>query len=89
MARRVAPLCAARRYRERYRLLHDPTHISLFSNDSMHRFLRDHGFRIERVRYPYFEGRHFNQANLTRLLEGEGISPAFYGNFMTFYCERL
>src|SRR5690606_21592077 len=52
---------AARRFGENYRMLHDTTHISLFSNDSMHRFLRDHGFRIEWVEYPYFETRYFNQ----------------------------
>ena len=35
---------AARRYESNFRLLHDKTHISLFSCDSMHRYLRDHGF---------------------------------------------
>lgn len=29
----------ARLFSSKYRLLHDPTHISLFSNDSMHRFI--------------------------------------------------
>lgn len=79
---------AARRYRERYRLLADPTHISLFSNDSMHRCLRDHAFRIRRVHYPYFATRHFSEASLLRLLDDTQTSPAFYGNFMTFYCQR-
>jgi SAM-dependent methyltransferase len=80
---------AARRYGPGYRLLHDPTHISLFSNESMHRFLRGHGFRIERVEYPFFETRHFNEEALLRLLDDSGVSPPFYGNFMTFYCERV
>jgi SAM-dependent methyltransferase len=78
----------ARRYGGRYRLLHDPTHITLFSNDSMHRFLRDHGFHIDRVDYPFFETRHFTDETLLRLLDVSTISPAFYGNFMTFYCTR-
>lgn len=77
---------AARRYGARYRLLHDPTHVSLFSSDSMHRFLRDHGFHITRVDYPFFETRHFTEATLLRLLDASTTSPAFYGNFMTFYC---
>ncbi|WP_313131749.1 class I SAM-dependent methyltransferase [Stutzerimonas nitrititolerans] len=79
---------AARRFGENYRMLHDTTHISLFSNDSMHRFLRDHGFRIEWVEYPYFETRYFNQDNLLALLDTSKVSPPFYGNFMTFYCQR-
>lgn len=79
---------AARRYGENYRMLHDKTHISLFSNDSMHRFLRDHGFRIEKVEYPFFETRYFNSESLLALLDTSTISPPFYGNFMTFYCRQ-
>ena len=78
----------ARRFGENYRLLHDDTHISLFTNDSMHRFLRDHGFVIERVGYPFFETRYFTAENLLRLFDTTRISPPFYGNFMTFYCRR-
>jgi SAM-dependent methyltransferase len=79
---------AARRFGANYRLLHDKTHISLFSNDSMHRFLRDHGFRILFVDYPFFKTRHFTKENLMRLFNREAISPPFPGNFMTFYCVK-
>lgn len=78
----------ARRFGENYRLLHDDTHVSLFTNDSMHRFLRDHGFIIDRVEYPFFNTRHFTPENLMRLFDTNQISPPFYGNFMTFYCHR-
>mgnify|MGYP006423293691 CR=1 FL=1 len=78
----------ARRYGNQYRMLHDPTHISLFSNDSMHRCLRDNGFNIDQVEYPYFETQWFDQENLLKMLETDGISPPFYGNFMTFYGSR-
>ena len=78
----------ARRFGANYRLLHDTTHVSLFSHDSMHRFLRDHGFKIGMVDYPFFETRHFARENLQRLFDVDRISPAFYGNFMTFYCTR-
>jgi len=78
----------ARHFGERYRLLHDPTHITLFSNESMHRFLRDHGFVIEEVDYPFFETGYFTGENLLRLLDTDRVSPPFYGNFMTFYCRR-
>jgi SAM-dependent methyltransferase len=78
----------ARRFGENYRLLHDPTHVSLFSNESMHRFLRDHGFVIDEVDYPFFETRYFTEDGLLRMFDTSTISPPFYGNFMTFYCHR-
>ena len=77
---------AARRDGTNYRLLHDPSHISLFSNDSMHRLLRDLGFQIQKVSYPFFDTSYFTDETLLRLLRPDGISPPFYGNFMTFYC---
>jgi len=80
---------AARRYGDRYRLLHDPTHVSLFSNDSMHRFLRDHGFHVDSVDYPFFATRHFTTDTVLRVFDTTGVSPAFYGNFMTFYCTKV
>lgn len=79
----------ARRFGHNYRLLHDATHISLFSNESMHRFLRDMGLVIDRVEYPFFNTRHFTQENLERLFDTDHVSPPFYGNFMTFYCRKL
>jgi CMP-N,N'-diacetyllegionaminic acid synthase len=78
----------ARRFGENYRLLHDPTHVSLFSNESMHRFLRDHGLVIDHADYPFFETRHFTTENLQRLFDTSQKSPAFYGSFMTFYCTK-
>jgi SAM-dependent methyltransferase len=79
----------ARRFGDRYRLLHDPTHVSLFTSDSMRRFLRDSGFRVDKVDFPFFDSRYFTEENLLRLFDTTRISPPFYGNFMTFYCRRL
>ncbi len=73
---------------ERYRLLHDPTHVSLFTADSTHRLLRDHGFVVDEVDFPYFDTRHFSKANLLGMLDATAISPPFFGSFMTFYCHR-
>ena len=78
----------ARLFGENYRLLHDDTHVSLFSSDSMHRFLRDNGLIIKGVQYPFFKTPYFTLENLKRLFESNKISPAFYGNFMTFYCQK-
>ena len=78
----------ARLFGDNYRLLHDDTHVSMFTNDSMHRFLRDHGFEIERVEYPFFDSEYFTEENLMRLFDTSKISPPFYGNFMTFYSRK-
>ena len=79
---------AARRYGDRYRLLSDPTHISLFSSDSMHRCLRDQGFKIKKVEYPYFDTPYFNRDNLLKILDDKSVSPPFYGSNMTFFCTK-
>ncbi len=78
----------ARRFGQNYRLL-DPSHIRLFSNDSMHRFLRDHEFHIFKTEYPFFETRYFIEENLLRLFDASNVSPPFYGNYMTFFCRNL
>ena len=81
--------CAcARRFGPRFRLLNDPTHVSLFTNESMHRFLRANGFLIDRVDYPYFETRYFSEEDLLRLFDTTTVSPPFYGSYMTFYCRN-
>jgi YrbI family 3-deoxy-D-manno-octulosonate 8-phosphate phosphatase len=78
----------ARRYGPKYRLLHDKTHVSLFSRVSLRQFLEDNGFEVERESFPFFETRHFTRENLLRLLEADGVSPPFWGSFMTFYCVK-
>jgi SAM-dependent methyltransferase len=78
----------ARRFGEKYRMLSDPTHITLFSRESLDRFLWDHGFFVDRVEFPYFETQHFTTENFERLKDTNNISPPFYGNIMTFYCRK-
>jgi len=78
----------ARRFNDKYRLL-GPEHIRLFSNDSMHRFLRSYGFKINRVTYPFFESDLFTEENLKRLFDTSKVSPPFYGNYMTFFCTKI
>ena len=78
----------ARRFGDNYRMLYDKTHISPFTHQSMHTFLTGHGFVIDEVKYPFFEGRHFTKENLLRLLDTDKVSPPFFGNWMTFYCHK-
>jgi len=81
----------ARKFGKRYRLLKDETHISLFSRESFTRLLRDHGFFIRDMDFPYFDIRYFSADNLLRMIDddGEQLSPPFYGNLMTFYCNKM
>lgn len=82
--------CAmARRFGDNFRLLHDTTHVSLFSDASLTRLLTDFGFGIEHTSYEYFETKYFNLQELTRLFDVTKVSPPFYGNILTKYCRRL
>jgi hypothetical protein len=80
----------AKRFGDHYRMLHDPTHVSLFTLESMHRFLRDHGFRIDDVRFPFPE-RLATAETMERWrrgpVDGEW-SPPWPGNWVTFYASK-
>lgn len=83
----------AQLYGDRYRMLHDPTHISLFSRTGLHNMLTDFGFRVERVSTPFFGTRHHTAENIEKLKPsgcgGREWSPPGPGNVMTFYARRL
>ena len=79
----------ARVYKNKFRLLHDKTHISLFSLDSMKRFIRDNGFKILDINFPYFETEYYNKNNLNKLLKKNSISPPFYGNIFTILAKKF
>ncbi len=80
----------ARKYNLKFRLLYDQTHISLFSLDSLTRLLRDKGFDIIKIEFPYFEGTFFTKKNLNKLFEknSKNYSPPFYGSVMTIFCIK-
>lgn len=77
----------AKRFGTNYRMLHDPTHISLFTLESLHRLLRDHLFIIRDVRFP-FPARYATPANFARWADTSQVSPPWPGNWVTFYCQR-
>jgi len=78
----------ARRFKERYRLLHDKRSINLFTSFSLVRLLEDSGFTILKVDYPFFETSWFTSSNLLRMLDDRGVSPPAYGNFVTLYAAK-
>tara|TARA_Y100000589_G_C27185287_1_gene642387 strand:- start:2605 stop:3414 length:810 start_codon:yes stop_codon:yes gene_type:complete len=83
--------CAmARLFGRKFRLLHDPSHISLFSTDSLARLCRDIGLKIERIEYPYFDTPYFcDVTDIKSRLEESSFSPPYYGNMVTFFCRKL
>ena len=78
----------ARYYKNKYRMLHDQTHISLFSLDSLCRMIRDFNFKIKKIDFPYFETNYFSKKNLLQIFNKKKISPPFYGSFMTIVAQN-
>lgn len=76
------------RYREKYRMLNEPTHISLFSQDSIFRLLRDHNLKITGVTYPFFESPYFTKSNLLQILDSKKVSPPFHGNYLLVCAQK-
>tara|TARA_Y100000816_G_scaffold287329_1_gene269840 strand:- start:10 stop:759 length:750 start_codon:yes stop_codon:yes gene_type:complete len=79
---------AARRYKKNFRLLFDKTHISLFSQDSLIRFVRKYGFELINIEYPYFDTPFFTKKNLLNILKKNVVSPPFYGSVITLYLRK-
>lgn len=82
---------AARRYGNKFRFLHDQTHISLFSLDSLQRMVRNIGLSIRHAEFPYFDTEYFSRDNLLKMLLDEcdiDNSPPFYGSKMTIFCVK-
>ena len=69
-------------------MLHDKTHVSLFSDFSLKNLLEDFGFVVDRIEYPFFETKYFTNENLLRLFDTSKISPPFYGNIMSLYARK-
>lgn len=77
----------AMRFGPRYRMLHDPTHCSLFTLESCSRMLRDWGFEIIGIEFPFPE-RLATLETFLRWHDRVGVSPPWPGNWMTFFCGR-
>lgn len=79
---------AARRYGNKFRLLHDQSHISLFSQDSLIRFVRYYGFKVIDIDYPFFETPFFKKKNILKILKKNSVSPPFYGSTITLFLKK-
>ena len=77
----------AQRFGANYRMLHDETHCSLFSQLGVDRLLRDSGFDVREVRYP-FPSRFATVETFARWGDPSKVSPPWPGNHLTFYAQR-
>jgi 2-polyprenyl-3-methyl-5-hydroxy-6-metoxy-1,4-benzoquinol methylase len=76
-------------FKEKYRMLNEPSHISLFSLDSILRLLRDLGLQIESVAEPFFEGPYYTKENLLKIDGSLKVSPPFFGNFILISARKI
>lgn len=79
---------AARQYKNNFRLLHDKTHISLFSEDSLIRLVRHLGFKVFDINYPFFETPFFTKKNFLKFFSSKRVSPPFYGSVVTLFLKK-
>lgn len=64
-----------------YRMLNEPTHVSLFTLDSSLLLLRKLGMEVTRVTFPFFDSPYFNESNIGLIWSSQAQSPPFFGNF--------
>ncbi len=79
--------CAVR-YGNKFRMLHDRTHISLFSDIKLCELLNDMGMSVDYIDFPYFNTKYFSREEILKIFDKNIISPAFYGNVMTVYASK-
>ena len=79
---------AARRYGNNFRLLKDRTHVSLFSTESLIRFVKKNKFKLFDINFPFFETPYFTKKNLLKLLDKRKVSPPFYGSVVTLFLKK-
>ena len=72
---------------DRYRLLHDRTHVSLFSTDSLVRMMSLLGLAVVRVSHPFYGTRWEREAREWNP-EGKEWSPPAPGNIVSVYAVK-
>ncbi len=79
---------AARRYGNNFRLIKDKTHVSLFSTESLIRFVRKHKFKVFDINFPFFETPFFTKKNMMQIFDKKKVSPPFYGSVVTLFLKK-
>ena len=68
--------------------------LGQISLDSLCRLLRDNRFKIIQLDFPFFETKYFNKNLLLNIYNDykkdcKGVSPPFYGNFITVLAKKI
>jgi len=69
--------------------MYDVGHVCIYNEKSLKRILTNNNYYVLEKEFPYFKTDYFNMGNILRLFKPWGISPPFYGNIMTFYCQKM
>lgn len=75
-------------FKENFRL-YSKEHLLLFTRKRLTNLLKDKGFKIDMIEYPFFKTQYFNFRNIFKLFFTNKISPPFYGNIMTAYAKKV
>ena len=80
----------ARRFGNKFRMLHDKTHISLFTFESLCRLFIKLKLKILDVHFPYFETEYFSKREIMKIFNKNDnqYSPPFYGNVVNFILKK-
>ena len=78
---------AARLFKGNFRH-YGPPHTVLFTPQSFDEILQNNKFSVFKKEYPFWGTDYANLKNISRMLFPKGISPAFYGSVMTYYCKK-
>jgi CMP-N-acetylneuraminic acid synthetase/2-polyprenyl-3-methyl-5-hydroxy-6-metoxy-1,4-benzoquinol methylase len=75
-------------YGEKFRLLQDKTHISLFGTIGLMSLLSDAGFSVQKFDQPFLDTKYCTEEALSKILKMQSISPPFTGNVISIYAIK-
>ncbi len=75
-------------YKGNFRL-YSKQHITIFTKQKLIQLLKEHGFKIKKIEFPFFNTSYFTFSNILKLLFKNKVSPPFYGSIMTIYAEKI
>ncbi len=74
-------------FKKNFRLL-GPEHNFIITSKQLRKILIEKNFNIIKLEYPYFKTDYFNFKNIFKMFSLNNVSPAFYGNIMTYYAKK-
>lgn len=79
----------ARRFKSNFRMLHDPTHQSLFGMTGLINSCTSRGFTLNKIMTPFLDTKFMTSENVLAAIGDTSImSPAFVGNVMSIIFQK-